>query len=303
MEDDELTRAHRALRGVDPELDLTRVYAESRTRAHGAAAYGAAAYGTAAYEDRTPDDGVEILLSGTGPQVRRLRTVARPRQLLAWGAAAAAATALAVTMLNLPVPGAIPGGMPGTSAPAATAPTGEPLPSPTTALSASDVVARAAQAVAGKGCTVKARTTLGEQSATRVGAVGTTDTGATGTETSVPAPLGKRPLDVLGAAAVDTALGLAGLGGRDHVVHEDLRLETEDGVTRVRVRITPSDGLVQGGDVAHIDLLVDTTTWLPQAEELWAESDDGREFRATSQLSWLPCGEPSPGATDDSLSR
>jgi len=285
--DDELTRPRRALRGVDPELDLTRAYAASRARAHD----------DAAPEDWAPDGRVEIVLHGAGPRGRR---TPRRRPALVWGAAAAAVAALVVAVVNLPAPGVTPGGRPVGSAAASADPTSGTTP-PTSGLTGPDVVARAAQAVAGEDCAVKIRTTRGGESVMHFGqtAAGTTVGDTTDTETSAPTPLGKRPLDVLGAVALDVVLDLPDLRGRDFQVHDDLLLENEDGGPRVRVRITPPDGLVLGGDVTRLDLVVDATTWDPYSAEFWATSDDGQDLRVTSELSWTPCGEPSPGPTDD----
>ncbi len=102
MHDDELTRARRALHGVDPEIDLARVYAESRARARGPAT-GDSQEGWAEAE------GVEILLNEAGSEARRVPSVPRRRPVLAWGLAAAAAAVLAVSLAGPPVLRALPG--------------------------------------------------------------------------------------------------------------------------------------------------------------------------------------------------
>lgn len=298
MEDDELTRARRALRGVDPELDLARVYAQSRARAHGAEAH----------EDWAPDERVEIVLhgtsSGTGTAGRRTRRIARRAPVLAWGAAAAAAAVVAVVSVAGLLPqGTVPGGSIPTgnvSAPTSsgspttdTGSTPAPLPSPTAGLTPAGVVDRTAQAVAAASCGVKTESTLGEESALRFD-----EPGATDTETPKPTPLDQQPLQVLQAAAVGTALDLAGLQGADFRLHDSLTQEEDDGAILARIRFTPPDGLVQGGDVTRMELLVDTTTWLPHTEQTWAESDAGREYLLLSEFRWTTCGVPSPSTTD-----
>lgn len=299
MEDDELTRARHALRGVDPEIDLTRVHAESWARARGA--------GTP--EDWAPDEHVEIVLHGAGPDPRRRRRVARLAQrapVLAWAAvAAAAAVALVVSVVNLPAPGTVPGSAPTSGAPATTDTGPTPGSEPTVDLTPAGVVDRAAEAVAAASCGVKTRSTLGEHSALRFDdgtTDGTTDDGAVdgATDTATPeiTPLGKRPLEVLQRTAADTALDLSGLAATDHRLHPDLTFEQDDDATLARIRLTPPSGAVPGGEVTRMDLLVDLTTWLPHTAQTWAESDDGREFLVLSEFRWTTnCAGPTPSST------
>lgn len=315
MEDDELTRARRALRGVDPEIDLTRVYAESWARAHD----------TGTHVDWDPDERVEIVLHGAGPDRLRTRRAVRRGPVLAWGAAAAAAAvALVVSVVSLPAPGTVPGSAPtgGVSATTDTGPT--PGPRPTVGLTPAGVVDRAAEAVAAAGCGVKTRSSLGDQSMLRFddGAPdattdqgtsddattdeGTTDeaadTGATddlAADTGPPevTPLGKRPLEVLQRTAVDTALDLSGLAATDYRLYPDLTFDQDDGATLARLRLTPPADAVPGGAVTRMDVLVDLTTWLPHTSQTWAESNDGREFVVLSEFQWTTCAGPTPSSS------
>jgi hypothetical protein len=218
-----------------------------------------------------------------------------------WGVAAAAAAAVVVTMVNLPAPGAQPGAQPGSPPSASLSPTTvpEPRPSPSIALTPSEVVDRTAPAVAGADCAVKTRSTLGTESATRFdGAV--TDTGR-----PKPVPLSTQPLEVLQRATVGAALDLPGLEGRDHRLDDEFLLEEADGRTMVRIRFTPQGELVLGGELTRIDVVVDTTTWLPYTAETWARSDDGKGYQVHSEFSWTSCDSPSsgpsPAATDGDL--
>jgi hypothetical protein len=131
---------------------------------------------------------------------------------------------------------------------------------------------------------------------------GTLSPGASGpwaTDTTAPTPLGKRPLEVLGDAAVSTALALSGLEGKDYLLHEELRFEQADGRGLVRVRLTPPDGLVVGGLVTRMDLLVDTATWLPHTEHTWARSDVGQDYVLHSEFRWAACDGYDPLPTSD----
>jgi hypothetical protein len=301
VEDDELTRARRALRGVDPELDLARVYAQSRARAHG----------PETHEDWASDERVEIVLHGagtsTGAADRRARRIARRGPVLAWGAAAAAAAVVAaVSIPGLLPQGTVPGGSVPTgsvSAPTSSgrAPTGSgspttdtgstpaPLPTTTAGMTPAGVVDRAAQAVAAASCGVKTRSTLGEESKTRFDQPGATDTAM-----PKPTPLDQQPLLVLQTSSVRAALNPADLAGTDYRLHDSLTLDEDDGAVLARIRFTPSDGLVQGGDVTRMELLIDTTTWLPHSEQTWAESAEGREYLLLSEFQWSTCDSPSP---------
>ena len=289
MEDEELTRARRALQGVDPELDLARVYAESRARAHD----GDEHLYEQQHEHWAADERVEILLHDLDTEPRRGQSRANRGRALVWGVAAAAAAAVVVvTVVNLPAPGVQPGSSPSTSLSATTDP--ESRPSPTIALTPSEVVDRTAPAVAGADCAVKTRSTLGTESAIRFDRDVATDT----PRTPKPVPLSTRPLDVLQLATVGAALDLSGLEGTDHRLDDELLLEEADGRTMVRIRFTPPGELVLGGELTRIDVVVDTATWLPYAAETWAESDDGKGYQVHSEFSWTSCASrsstPSP---------
>ncbi|MEU4388446.1 hypothetical protein [Promicromonospora sp. NPDC023805] len=301
MEDEELTRARRALRGVDQELDLARVYAESRARAHGVDEPldgDEPLYEQSfdhAQDHWAQDERVVVLLHDLDAEPRRGRSRARRGRALVWGVAAAAAAAVVVTVVNLPAPGAQPGSAPGTSLSPTAVP--EPRPSPTVALTPSEVVDRAAPAVAGADCAVKTRSTLGKESATRFDGAAATDTG-----TPKPVPLDTRPLEVLQLATVGAALDLAGLEGTDYRLDDEFLLEEEDGRTMVRIRFTPPRELVLGGELTGLDVVVDTTTWLPYTAETWAKSDGGKAYQVHSEFSWTSCASPSsspsPASTD-----
>ena len=297
MEDDELTRARRALRGVDPEIDLIRTYAESWARAHDAQAH----------EDWATDERVEIVLHGTGPDGRRTRRTRRTRRVprrgpvLAWAAAAAAAAVIAVVVnvAGMAPQGTVPGGAPPTSsvsAPSgsATTDTGStPAPLPSAGLTAGAVVDRAAHAVATASCGLETRSTLGDDSKIRVD-----EPGATDDKTPTAAPLDQQPLPVLQTVATDVVLQLVDLEGADYHLHDNVTLEEDAGETLVQIRFTPPAGLVPGGEVTRIELLIDLTTWLPHSEQTWAVSDDGTEHLLVSEFRWMDCGGPSPSTTD-----
>lgn len=292
MEDEELTRARRALRGVDPELDLARVYAESLARAHGVREH---LDGDEPAQDHwATDERVVVLLHDLDTEPRRNRSRARRGRALVWGVAAAAAAAVVATVVNLPAPGVQPGSSPGTGPSPTTA--SEPGPSPTIALTPSEVVDRTAPMVAGADCAVKTRSTLGTESATRF------DGAATDTGTPKPIPLNTQPLEVLQLATVSAALDLSGLEGRDHRLDDELLLEEEDGRTLVRIRFDPPGELVLGGELTRLDVVVDTATWLPYTAESWAKSDDGKGYQVHSEFHWTSCFSPSssptPAATD-----
>lgn len=298
MEDEELTRARRALRGVDPELDLARVYAESLARAHGVREHVDGDEHAQDQDHWATDERVVVLLHDLDAEPRRGRSRAHRGRALVWGVAAAAAAAVVVTVVNLPAPGVQPGSSPGTGPSPTTA--SEPGPSPTTALTPSEVVDRTAPAVADAGCKVRTRSTLGAESATRIDGTLATDTG-----TPKPVPLATRPLDVLQLATVGAALDLSGLEGRDHRLDDELLLEEEDGRTLVRIRFDPPGELVLGGELTRLDVVVDTATWLPYTAETWAKSDDGKGYQVHSEFSWTSCFSPSssptPAATDGDL--
>lgn len=277
MDDDALTRARRALRGTDPELDLTRVYAESRDRARDAGAPG---------DGWADAEGVEILLRDGSPDARRRRLPARRAAAIAWAAAAAAV--LAVSLAGPPALRALPGSAPASSAPAPTDPAAGPSPSPTVGLTPAQVVTTAARAMAGEGCGVKTSSTFGDKPTVRFD-----DAEPSGAATPKPIRLDSQPLQALQAVAVRTTLGLSALEGADHRLDDDLTIEDLDGLAVIRIRIDPADTIVLGGDVTRIDLLVDPTTWLPRAAETRAESDQGDEYLVRSEFSWMTCDGPS----------
>lgn len=291
MEDDELTRAGRALRGADPEIDLSRVYAESWSRARG----------TETHEGWAPDDRVEVVLHGTGRDGRRVRRLVRRGPALAWGivaAAAAAAVALVVGVSGLPAPGTVPGSVPSAGISATTDTGRTPGTEPTVGLTPASVLDRAADAVAAAGCGMKIRSTLGDKSTFGAYDSATAGDGATDTETPTstptPDPLGERPLDVLQAEAIAAVLGLSGLVGADYRLHPDLTVEQDDGATLARLRFAPPGGLVVGGDVTRMDLLVDLTTWLPHSTRTWARAENGTNYELLSEFRWTTCDGASP---------
>jgi hypothetical protein len=295
VEDDELTRARRALRGVDPEIDLRRTYAESWARAHDAEAP----------QDWATDERVEIVLHGTGPDglpTRRNRRVPRRGPVLAWGAAAAAAAAVVAVVMNVagpPPQGTAPGGAPPTSSVSApsgsatTDPGATPSALPSSGLTSAAVVDRAAHAVATASCGLETRSTLGDDSKIRVD-----EPGATDDKTPTAAPLDQQPLPVLQTVATDVVLQLVDLEGADYRLHDNVTLEEDAGETLVQIRFTPPAGLVPGGEVTRIELLIDLTTWLPHSEQTWAVSDGGTEHLLLSEFNWTTCGGASPSTTD-----
>lgn len=290
MDDDELTRARRALRGVDPELDLTQVYAESRARAREAAGARDAAAVDAAHDGWSDAEGVEILLRDAGSQTLPVRP-ARRRPALVWGLAAAAAGVLTVSLAGTPVLRALPGSAPATS----TSPdhsTDAPMPSPTVGLTPAEVIDRTVLAMAGDGCRVQTRSTLGDETLARFD-----DVQAENDETPKPAQLDQVPLQVLQEAAVRTMFGLSPDEGTDGRLHDDLGIEELGGQAVIRIRATPADTAVLGGDVTRVDLLVDPATWLPRAGETSAESDQAQRYVVHSEFTWTGCARPSSSPT------
>lgn len=338
MDDDELTRARRALRGADPELDLGRVFAESRARATGPVADRATA-GDFATEDPSrfgPHESdhdawsdtvnVEVLLRDAGSPTGQVPTVPHRRstsrrstrrgRVLALTAAAAAAAVLAVGLTNVLAPGALPGSAPG--APDTGVPGDAASPSPSSWMTPGEVVARAGKAMSGASCGVKTRSTLGDDSAMRFDPVDGEGVAAPKTT------LDQQPLEVLQAAAAAVVLALPGYDGTNDGTDHGLALDGVDtqglgtdelgtdglgadgvdvervgGQTVARIRIVPSDTAVRGGEMTRVELLVDTTTWLPSDVEIWAEADEGKQFRVHSKLSWAGCAEPSMSPTND----
>jgi hypothetical protein len=349
VDDDELTRARRALRGADPELDLQRVYAESRARATGAATgrdgaaldpsgFGPRDSDHATWLDAGPGTGnVEVLLRDAGaprgqvPTVLRRGTTrhgtTRRGRVLAWSAAAVTAAVLTVSLANALAPGALPGSAP--SLPGVVAPEDGASPSPTVWMTPGDIVTRAGKAMSGASCGVKTRSALGDDSALRFDPVD-------GTGIATPrATLDQQPLEVLQAASAAVVLGLPGYDatndrtgtydptdqdlaldgghvpeldtqdsdgpglGTEELGTDEVHVERADGQTVARIQIIPSDTAVRGGVMTRVELLVDTTTWLPSDVEIWAEADGGQEFRVHSELSWSGCNEPSMSPTND----
>ncbi|MFI2364455.1 hypothetical protein [Promicromonospora sp. NPDC019610] len=310
MDDDELTRARRALRAADPELDLARAYAESRARAEAPTRDD--------WADHRADDWagdwagagtVEVLLRdpdtrpGRVPAAVRRASSRRRGPVLAWTAAAAAAAAvLALSLAGAPGPDALPGSAPGPSTPAAGAPHPgvSPSPSPTTWLTPGKVVTLAGKAMTGAGCGVKLRSTLGDDSIMRFYRVDEPDV-------AVPKPLlDQQPLPVLQAATARVVLDVPGYDGTNQRLDQDLAVENlaveeRAGRTVARIRITPSDSQVHGGDVTRVELLLDTVTWLPASAEIWAESEGGKQIQVRSELSWSGCAEPSEAPTYESV--
>ncbi|WP_369372913.1 hypothetical protein AB1046_04900 [Promicromonospora sp. Populi] len=275
--ENELTRVRRALREVEPEIDLARLYAESRARA------GDAAPGLAP-ADRVGTERVEILLRDPGSAAWRPRSGARRGQAFAWGAAAAAAAILAVSLAGPPVLRALPGSAPSAS-------TSDP--SRLLDLTADDVVTRAVQAMGSDSCRLKSRSTLGTESTSGFDALP-----PTGAEPPKAVLLDDQPLQALHAVSISALFGLPQLEGTDYLLHEDLGMESVDGQTVVRIRITPSDTLVLDGAVTRFELLVDVATWLPLAGEIRAESDQGSQYVMHNEFTWAGCTEPSPGPTE-----
>ncbi|MFJ3404544.1 hypothetical protein [Promicromonospora sp. NPDC090134] len=312
MDDDELTRARRALRGADPELDLARAYAESRARAESDPRDTGPGDWAAPWSDSGSDDradtgnndwadtgDVEVLLRGPDtpglvPAALRRAPSGRRGPVLAWAGAAAAAAAavLVLSLTGAPGPGALPGSAPGTGASAAGTPRPGASPSPTTWHTPGEVVTLAGKAMSGASCGVKIRSTLGDEPIMRFDQVDEPDV-------AVPKPLlDQQPLQVLQAASARVLLGLPGYDGTNQRLDDDLAVEELAGQTVARIRVIPSDDQVQGGDVTRVEVLVDTTTWLPRAQEIWATSDGGKQFRVHSDLSWSGCDEPSMAPTN-----
>lgn len=234
MDDDELTRARRALRGADPELDLRRVYTESRARANdtapGRTCRDAAAGDPSEFALDNPDHAtwldaehggwpdagnVEVLLRAAGAPTDQVPTALRrvtPRRrsnrrgrVLAWSAAAATAAVLTASLTDALAPDALPGSAPGT--PGVVSPEDGASPSPTAWMTPGDVVARAGKAMSGASCGVKTRSTLGGDSALRFDPVD-------GTGIATPkTTLDQQPLEVLQAASAAVVLGLPGYDG------------------------------------------------------------------------------------------
>ena len=214
------------------------------------------------------------------------------------------AAVLTVSLTNALAPGTLPGSAPGT---------------PGVIQTVGDVVGRAGKAMSGASCGVKTRSTLGDDSALRFDPVD-------GTGIATPkTTLDQQPLKVLQAASAAVVLGLPGYdgsnerpgtvdrtdqdlaqgGGDTHGLGteglgtDDVHVEQTAGQTVARIQVVPSDTAVRGGIMTRVELLVDTTTWLPSDVEIWAEADGGKQFRVHSELSWAGCNEPSMSPTND----
>ncbi len=266
--DDELARARRALRGVDADLDLGRAYAASRARAA---------------DPRVPAEVVEVRLSEPG--ARAAAAVRRHRRVLV-GAALAASVAV-VGLVAGPSVGWPPAWL---RAPAVTTsigtPAATPSPDPAPSMQPADVIALAAKAMSGAGiCVVQTDSTLADVAASR------RDRTEPRAVDKPELALDRGPLAALQEAAVDAVLrlgespGSADLGGAEY-----LGTEVLDGTEVVRIRTAPPGPVVLGGEVTRVEVLVDTTTWLPRAQDIWADSDQGAQFVLRSEFSWLACG-------------
>ncbi|WP_448061738.1 hypothetical protein [Cellulomonas hominis] len=277
--DDELARARRALRGVDPDLDLGRVYAESRARAA---------------DPRVPAEVVEVRLAEPGAR-RAAAAVRRHRRVLV-GAALAASVAVVGLVGGPSVVGQLPWRH-DTAGPATTAaPTTTPAPAPTPSMSPAAVLALAAKAMSVAGvCAVQTDSALADTSASRV------DRTESRTVDKPDLVLAREPLAALQEAAVDAVLRLEeSLGTAEVAAAEYLGTEVLDGVEVARIRTAPPGPVLLGGEVTRVELLVDTTTWLPRAQEIWASSDDGTQFVLSSTFSWSTCdggGKPLPSVS------
>ncbi len=281
--DDELARARHALRGVDADLDLARVYAESRARAG---------------DPRVPAEVVEVRLSEPGAR-RAAAAVRRHRRVLV-GAALAASVAVVGLVGGPSVVGQPPWRHDPAGAAATAGPTVTPSLSPSVpSMQPADVLALAAKAMSVAGiCVVQTDSTLADASASRV------DKTAPRAVDKPDLSLARGPLAALQEAAVDALLRLGeSPGSTDRGVAEYLGTEVLDGTEVVRIRTAPPGPVLLGGEVTRVELLVDTTTWLPRAQEIWAEDDQGTQFVLSSAFSWRGCDEggkplpavPAPG--------
>lgn len=293
--DDELERARHALRGVDHDIDLTRVYAESRTRVRQAAgtdAVGTAALGATTEESRGHTEVIEVWLSEPAAE-HTDSTAEHSHRARTWGAlvASVAAVGLGAGLWDVGLPPWTPATsemVPATDGPPTTD------PSPALPTRSQDVLALAAHAISTDGICLQTRSTLGDAWSTRLD-----PTDLPGTDQQAPdqqAPdqqvptLAERPLWVLQQVAVDAALRLAEGGGTPGIgIDEYLGVEQLDGDEIVRIRTTPAGLTVPGGEITRIDLLIDTATWLPRAQEARASSDQGEQFVLNSEFSWPDC--------------
>ncbi|GGM31950.1 hypothetical protein ACFQBY_20700 [Promicromonospora citrea] len=301
---DELTRARRALRAADAELDLARIRALARARATAHAADPrppltapnvrrdqAIEHGPrpGSMPDRLvaadPGPHVEVLLRRSGHDGGRRR--ARP---VVWGlAAAAAVVAVGVTAgLTLGVPhlrgqGPLPGGAPAEPVAPFSA---LPSPGPTVLVTPAEALDRAGGATAYGACDLTTRSTLDSDSALR------TDT-ATSTVGTPKVALADKPLGALQQVTVATALNLPEVPGQ---VDDEVAFAAQDARAVLRVRITPDRSLLLGGEVTRIDLFLDLESWQPRGAQVTARTDEGATYVLDSELSWEGCDGPTPSS-------
>ncbi|MBL0885189.1 hypothetical protein [Myceligenerans indicum] len=279
MDQDALTRARLALRGVDPEIDLARVFAESRTRTPAADLR----------EDSPPQAPVEIVLRGGGQEARADRSGTRIWRVLGWSAGAAAATALvvglAVDAACPPAPDVVPG------SPSATSRSGASSEAPPAGLTTGEVLSRAAKATSGTGCTVQTRSTLDGESLLR------SDEAGPSTVSAPKNALDEHPLAVLQKVSVRAVFDLPMLDAADSHL-DGLLMDELDGRPVLRVRITPTAPSPAGGDVTRLDLLIDPDTWLPRRAEVSAGSAQA-DYLVRSDFAWTGCTVPDPAVPHD----
>src|SRR5690606_5311735 len=304
---DALSRARRALRAADAELDLTRIraLADARAPAPGSPLPPPKVRRDRAIErasrpesvpDRVvaadPGPHVEVVLRRAGHEGGRRR--ARP---LAWGlAAAAAVVAVGVTAgltLGVPPPGGqglLPGGAPAQpGGPASIL----PPPGPTRQVTPTDALARAAWATADGACDLTTRSTLDADSALR------TDTAASAVGTPKVA-LGDKPLGALQQVTVATVLNLPEVPGR---VDDEVAFAAQDTRAVLRVRITPDRSLLLGGEVTRIDLYLDLDTSQPRGAHGTTRAGQCRTYLLNSELCCAGCTDPPPPAAQDWTTR
>ncbi|QAY70825.1 hypothetical protein [Xylanimonas protaetiae] len=278
--EDELARLRRALRDADRELDLARVFAESRDRA----LTGVTARERTrrrrrplrggAHRDRGGVVTIPLDVPEAGPA--SVRAPRRPfaRRALVTSLALAAAVVAAVAF-----------GLPGDESavsPSATA--GAPAASPVPTTPPQGAAQRIAAATSADGlCYVRTRARLGDDApVTQVDRLA-------GSPATPTVDLARQPLLALreaGLAALrDLRAGRADVWGT--VV--SLGVEQTDGTQAERVRATTPGPPVRGGRVTRVEYLVDRVTWLPRTQEVRAVTDDGDELVLVSDLAWLGC--------------
>lgn len=269
--EDELTRARRALRVVDPELDPSRVHDAARLRVREAPA--------------VPDAGEHVVLAEVvevrlhTPVVPRSAPTLRHRRVLVWGAVAASAVLGLVwgpSTVDSPVRPAAP-----VEVPPAVVGSADPSPRPT---AAADAVDRAAHAMAAERiCLVRTHSVLGSSVSMRE------DRPLESRVDRTLVPLSPQPALALQEAAVEAVLRLG--AEPDTGTREVLGTEELDGREAVRVRTTGAEPELLDGVVTRVEHLIDTTTWLPLSQELRARSDAGESLMLRSEFEWLGCTE------------